>query len=268
MASKYEIIIEKIFFDRYSEGDEVVPFERDEMHKAAEDLGIKKVKNLGDVVYSFKYRSSLPESILDIAPEGKTWVIVGRGRAKYAFNLQSEKIARVTPDTSFIKTKIPDATPGIVARYAPDDEQALLAKLRYNRMIDIFTGVTCYSLQNHLRTTVPGIGQVETDEIYVGVDDRGAHYIIPVQAKGGNDEIGFVQLDQDLRLCADKYPNLIARSIAAQFIDENTIALFEFTRDEDQGVVKVAEKHYRLVPKEELTESEIKQYRQRALSGN
>ena len=45
--------------------------------------------------------------------------------------------------------KIPDATPGIVQKYALADEQALLAKLRYNRLLDIFTGVTCYSLQNH-----------------------------------------------------------------------------------------------------------------------
>ncbi len=64
-----------------------------------------------------------------------------------------------------------------------NDEQALLAKIRYNRLIDIFTGITCYSLQNHLRTTVPNIGQVEIDEIYIGIDKRGAHYILPAQAK-------------------------------------------------------------------------------------
>jgi len=43
-------------------------------------------------------------------------------------------------------------------------------KLRYNRLIDVFIGVTCYSLQNHLRTTEPRIGQFETDEIYVNTD--------------------------------------------------------------------------------------------------
>ena len=79
-----------------------------------------------------------------------------------------------------LATKIPDATPSIVEKYALDDEQALLTKLRYNRLIDIFTGVTCYSLQNHLRTTVPGIGQVETDEIYVGVDKLGRQFVFPV----------------------------------------------------------------------------------------
>jgi hypothetical protein len=51
-------------------------------------------------------------------------------------------------------TKVPDSTPGVVAKYALSAEQALLAKVRYNRLVDIFTGVACSSLQNHLRTTL------------------------------------------------------------------------------------------------------------------
>ena len=67
------------------------------------------------------------------------------------------------------------------------DEQALLARVRYNRLVDIFLGIACYSLQNHLRTTASNMGQVETDELYVGVDRRGSHYVVPIQAKGGKD---------------------------------------------------------------------------------
>jgi hypothetical protein len=108
------------------------------------------------------------------------------------------------------QTKVPDATPGIVVRYSLNDEQALLAKVRYNRLIDIFTGVTCYSLQNHLRTTVADMGQVETDEIYVGVDRRGAQYVFPVQAKGGTDKLNIVQIEQDFALCRRSSPTLLS----------------------------------------------------------
>lgn len=38
--------------------------------------------------------------------------------------------------------------------------------------------------------------QVETDEVYVGVDKRGAHFVVPVQAKGGTDSISVVQIEQ------------------------------------------------------------------------
>ena len=160
-------------------------------------------------------------------------------------------------------TKVPDATPGIVTRYALTDEQALLAKLRYNRLVDIFTGVTCYSIQNHLRTTVRSIGQIETDEIYVGLDKRGAHYVLPVQAKGKADQIGVVQIEQDLALCKEKFPELVPRPIAAQFMDDGSIALFEFGTDADETIVKLSERHYRLVPENELSTDELQTYHSR-----
>jgi len=138
----------------------------------------------------------------------------------------------------------------------------LLAKIRYNRLIDIFTGVTCYSLQNHLRTTLIELGQVETDEIYVGIDKQGVHYVFPVQAKSGTDKIGVVQIEQDFAVCAEKFPNAIGRPIAAQFTEDGTIALFEFVLTEE-GVRVFSEKHYRLVSPDNLSDKEIEEYRQR-----
>lgn len=264
-SNRYSRLIEHIFAAHYEEGAEDVPFDRDEIPAAAEALGIKLPKNLGDVIYSFRHRNTLPDSICDRAPAGKEWIITSRGRSAYAFALR--RVVRVRPDAMLIATKVPDATPGLVDRYALGDEQALLAKLRYNRLIDTFTGVTCYSLQSHLRTTVKGIGQVETDELYVGVDKRGAHYVFPVQAKGGSDEIGVVQIEQDIALGREKYPGLICRAIAAQFMADDTIALFEFTLDESEAgdeVRKVDESHYRLVRREDLSREEIEQYRRRA----
>jgi len=170
----------------------------------------------------------------------------------------------IVPNPMMAETKVPDSTPGVIAKYALSDEQSLLARLRYNRLIDIFTGVACYSLQNHLRTAVPNVGQVETDEIYVGVDRRGSHYVFPVQAKGGSDQLSVVQIEQDIALCADKFPSLICRPIAAQFVQDDLIALFEFEMGEN-GVALVAEKHYRLVPPEEVTPTDLENYRARPL---
>ena len=61
-----------------------------------------------------------------------------------------------------------------MAQHALSEEQALLAKVRVNRLIDILTGLTAYSLQNHLRSTVGG-NQLEVDELYVAVAKTGAH---------------------------------------------------------------------------------------------
>ena len=261
--NRYSQIIEDIFFRHYRPGDSIVHFARDDIEGSAKRLDIPMPKNLGDVVYSFRHRTALPDAIVREASQGQSWVIVGKGRAKYAFELKP--VSKIQPDPMLPVIKVPDATPGIVSRYALTDEQALLAKLRYNRLIDIFTGVTSYSIQNHLRTTVSGIGQIETDEIYVGLDKRGSHYVLPVQAKGKTDQIGVVQIEQDIALCNERFAELIARPIAAQFVDKEVIALFEFDIDSDERIVKLAESHYRLVPEQELSSEELLVYRDRRI---
>lgn len=259
-GNRYSRLLEHIFFKHYVEGAREVSFERDELESAAKQLGIKLPKNLGDIVYSFRYRSALPQTILDTAPSGEHWLIRPAGSGKYRF--ESTTQTPLAPNPAYAETKIPDATPGIIARYALTDEQALLARLRYNRLIDVFLSLTCYSLQSHLRTQVPGMGQVETDEIYVGLDTRGGHYVIPVQAKGGRDQLSFVQIEQDMAMCAHKFPGLLCRPVAAQFMAGEVIALFTFELGE-AGVGISAERHYRLVLQEDLSEAEIQLYSER-----
>ncbi|RPH96226.1 endonuclease [candidate division KSB1 bacterium] len=259
-TSRYSQIIEHIFLMRYKKGVNEVEFDRDDVRAACQKLNVDLVKNIGDLVYSFRYRATLPEKIRMRATVGKAWIIQPAGPAKYRFVLRT--LTMIVPTKGLAETKVPDATPGLVGMYALNDEQGLLARVRYNRLIDLFTGVVCYSLQNHLRTAILNIGQVETDELYVGVDRKGAHYIFPVQAKGGTDKLSIVQIEQDLALCAAKFPTLICRPVAAQFIEDDLIALFEF-EDSKEGAKISREKHYRLVPRGQLTKAELKAYRNR-----
>jgi len=163
------------------------------------------------------------------------------GKALYRFVALS--ITEFTPNVMLAETRIPDATPGVISMYALSDEQALLARLR-----------------SHLRTSVPDLGQVETDELYVGLDRAGAHYVFPVQAKGGRDRLGVVQVYQDYELCAHKFPSLICRPIGAQFMPNGVIAMFEFER-QGLGAAIVREKHYRLVAPDDLPADELAKYR-------
>ena len=261
--SRYDQLIEAIFFAHYEKGVASFEFQRSEIEKCARELGIRLPKNLGDLIYSFRFRTPLPQRIRATAPKGKQWVIRSAGRSVYCF--AAAEIPSIVPNPMLVKTRIPDATPGIIAMYALNDEQALLAKLRYNRLIDIFTRVTCYSLQSHLRTTAPHLGQIETDEIYVGVDRSGAHYVFPVQAKGAREKLNIIQIEQDFELCKHKFQALICRPIGTQFLAENTIVLFEFERQDD--AVRISqEKHYQLVPSEEVTAEMLEEYRRSVVS--
>jgi hypothetical protein len=258
--SRYHALIERIFSRIDTPGAESLEFARHDLSSSAQELGIDLPKNLGDVVYSIRYRTPMPAAVLATQPAGFEWIIEGAGRSRYAFKLV--RINRIAPNPSLLAVKVPDATPEIVRAYALSDEQALLAVVRYNRLIDVFLGIVTYSLQNHLRTTVRAIGQVEIDEIYVGLDRHGRQFVLPIQAKGGSDQLSVVQTKQDIACCAEKYPNLICRPISTQFLADDLIALFELALA--SGEVKVVEeRHYRLVPARDIDAGDLAVYAQR-----
>jgi hypothetical protein len=255
--NRYSRLIGGIFFDRYQAGVNQFEFARTDIEQKASQLGIKLPKNVGDVVYAMRYRTPLPADILATQPPGLEWIIEGAGSARYRFRLVSE--TRIRPSENKVRVGIPDSTPEIIRAYALDDEQALLAIVRYNRLIDTFLGLTTYSLQNHLRTTVRGIGQIEIDELYIGLDKHGCHYAIPVQAKGGNDQIGVVQTAQDVRFVEQKFPGMRCRAVSAQFMAGGIVALFELTLQNDTVRV-VDERHYELLPATKLDAAALVRY--------
>ena len=258
IENRYSALIERIFVDHFSPGSTRFEFDRDEIISVSKILKLDVPKNLGDLIYSLRYRMQMPAAIVKSQPKGKEWIIEGAGRAKYAFSLVT--LNRILPRTDAITIKIPDATPEIIRAYALDDEQALLAIVRYNRLIDTFLGLTTYSIQNHLRTSVKGIGQIEIDELYFGIDKHGCHYVMPVQAKGGNDQISVVQTKQDISWCLQKFPGMRCRAISVQFMSEERIAMFELAIAKD--LVKVVEeRHYKLVHASALDQDAVRNYK-------
>lgn len=256
-VNRYRAIIEHVFVDHYSKGTTEFEFTRDEFVAIAKSLKIELPKNPGDVIYSFRYRSDLPEAIGRTAAKGFEWIIEGAGRARYRF--KQVRLNRIIPREELLTIKVPDATPEIISAYALSDEQALLAKVRYNRLVDVFLGIAAFSLQNHLRTTVKDVGQIEIDEIYVGIDRHGRQFVVPVQAKGGSDRHGIVQTQQDIRCCAEKFSNLICRAVSTQFMSEDRIAMFELAV-QDGNVKVVDERHYQLVSATSISISDLQQY--------
>ena len=65
----YRAIIETIFFDHYREGITAFEFERSEIEQAAIRLNVDVPDNLGDVVYTFRYRRALPDKTLMVSAE-------------------------------------------------------------------------------------------------------------------------------------------------------------------------------------------------------
>jgi len=134
-----------------------------------------------------------------------------------------------------------NALPEIVEKYTEYDEQGLLSAIRYNRLVDIFSGITCFHLQSHIRTTIEEEGQIEIDDLYVGIDNEGTEYILPLEAKSPEerDKLGWVQVANLVKYSKQNFPKLKCRPICAKPIDRNTIFMVEFEDKSDFEEIRI-----------------------------
>jgi hypothetical protein len=184
-------------------------------------------------------------------------MIVGKGKGRYAFaKLARSPIIKIQPD--LYTYLLPDATPEIVLEYAGGDEQGILAKLRYNRMLDIFLGITCYHLQNHLRTSIKGKGQVEIDDLYVGLNSVGKQFVMPIEAKSANDHLSRTQIFQGIEFAQARYPKLVLRPVGIQEMKDGSLVLIEFTPESHPNKIKILGlRRYKLVPMSDVPLDEL-----------
>ena len=111
--NQYSLIIAHIFRAHYRAGLTEFTFDREEIVQAAITIGLERPRNVGDVVYSFRFRRPFPPEILSTAPEGQEWVLRIVGQSRYKFILTGQWI--LTPNPAMSVIKVPDATPGVIA---------------------------------------------------------------------------------------------------------------------------------------------------------
>jgi hypothetical protein len=276
-ATRYVRIMTELFKRNNASSVEEFAWEGKNLTVIADDLGITVPRNISDNIYAIRHgREELPEEVRKFA-EPQHWLLLPNGRGKYRFVKAKHFV--LEHDKYKQPIKVPDATPPIVAKSARGDEQAVLARVRYNRLLDIFLGISVSALQSHLRTTVDYFNksQIETDELYVGIDRFGAQYILPVQAKGPDqkERVGAVQIVQDIYSCREKFPDLICRSIGIKTLnvekkdkeDIYTIALMEvfIETGSEFNVAKGREAHYKLVPNSMISDTELLAYKDAAM---
>ncbi len=101
--NRYTKILEAIFAKYFKKGVTEIEFKRTEFSQVADELGITLPKNLGDVLYSFRYRTLLPKSITSKAPKDYEWIIRPSGKGKY--KLVIAKQSNITPSSILAETK-------------------------------------------------------------------------------------------------------------------------------------------------------------------
>lgn len=205
--NKYDKLLASIFKAKWKSSLTEIPFNKDEVIDAAAKLDLR-IKNLADVIYTYRSRRQMPAEIQVTG----NWVIAARGSGLYAFIKIAGETTVTIPDSLKVYP-LPYAVPEIVAQNLARDEQGMLTIVRYNRILDVFSGLACFHLQSHIRTQIPDHGQVEIDELYVGVDKDGQGFVLPVEAKEEGERLGLDKAVALTLFAQARFPNLICRPI-------------------------------------------------------
>lgn len=244
----YDKVIVLLFNKKYKENldKNEIYFTKDELIQVASELGIN-IRNIPDVIYTYRCRRELPSSIASFG----NWSIMPKGKGKFAF-IKMDRSQFIEIQQGLAPIDILNALPEIVEKYTANDEQGILSSIRYNRLVDIFTEITCFHLQSHIRTTIDGEGQIEVDDLYVGVDQDGKEYVLPIEAKSSEDrdKLGWVQISNLVKFSRQFFPSLTCRPLAVKPIDKNTIYMLEFEPKidfEEVGIKNI--KLYKLIRK-------------------
>lgn len=244
-SNTYDQAILSVFFRFYQEGSDYFVFQKDDLIAAYTELGLV-VRNVPDIIYTYRSRRSLPEQIRALGH----WAIESAGTNAYAFRrLEKTPHFQITFD-DFAPIDIFNAVPSVVEAFLRHDEQSLLTLLLYNRLVDVFLGLTCFLIQNHYRGHVRELGQVELDALYAGVNADGTLYIIPIEAKsvGDGEMIGRIQISQMARLVRQAFPTQQRRLVAVKILADSTVALVEFSDHDVPDDIHILQvKRYRFV---------------------
>ena len=109
--NRYSAIIGTIFDRHYEPGKTQFEFSREEFVEIARSLSIDLPKNLGDTIYSFRFRTALPGQVVATAGTEREWIIQLAGRATYRLRLV--KLASIVPNPSMKAIKITHRTTAI-----------------------------------------------------------------------------------------------------------------------------------------------------------
>ncbi len=253
--SKYEQIIDRVIRKKFRFGMTQFMVTSKEIEIASQELDIR-LKNPGDPIYTYRFRKDLPQWFRDTETEKDKdgnkleWMILLAGDGEYLFIMGRNRI--IKPSLTLEPIRVREVKSCITIK--PTDEQSKLAWIRRNFILEHFLGLEeTEAVQNHKRTKVDGIGQIEIDEIREGVDAQGNHYFIPIQAKNGEkDRLASVQVLTDIAYHERQHANLEILPVAVKFIRNKftgaeIIACFLFKKAEDGFLDVVKEAHYSIV---------------------
>ena len=98
LSNIYDRIIIELFQRHWKPDITEFEFSRDEFEEIIDQLGIERPRNLGDIIYTFRYRKPFPSAILETQSGNLQWSLHLSGHGRYRMSLSQSAV--VLPDKS------------------------------------------------------------------------------------------------------------------------------------------------------------------------
>jgi len=193
-------------------------------------------------VYTYPRRRDWPDEIAatghwDLA---RDW----QGDAQHCFIKLTHPLT-LAPET-LQENEIPYAVPEIVDQSVGQDEQGIVTRARYNRLVDVFTGLAAFHLQSHVRTVISR-KQIEIDDLYVAVDKQGKRYCVPIEAKTGREKTSYGQVSNMAKFAETRFPDFACRPLLINGVCHDLFHIVEFIASTDPRKIRIVDQRlYRL----------------------
>ena len=168
-----------------------ISFERtDILEICAKEFG-KAPKNLGDIIYSLRYRLDYLSTYDYLLEKDYTWTLLSTGIGKYELSpLKKLRIPSLeSEDIIYIK----DNTPKHIHELRPLNDQSLLMKIIQNDILNEFLQDDLVFLQAHHKVNLQNWGQAEIDGILAS---NYSPHLYLVEVKGYTEVIAWPQMIQ------------------------------------------------------------------------
>ena len=144
-----------------------------------------------------------------------------------------------------------DNTPTVVGQLARDERELLLARLRFNRLLDNFLGISTFPV--HLLFDSPFYDSIgpEVEELHFGIAPFGDKCMVIVLSERWNGSPAISKLRASSEVPFKYSHNMRVHFILAHQTGGNCLALIELDLSSQRSKVK-AEKHYEFIKPDEL----------------
>ena len=222
--SKVKRALTHIFRKKYKPGLKEITFTRKELTETIEELGIPS-RNPAHIPYEASKRGGMPKEIIEAGfntilnkKEAYALVYIENNVIEFPESKPIIYASKIKP--SLMKHIIPNGL-------AKADEQTMLSIINKHKILEHFLGLEIQHYVPHRRCSLPNIGQVEIDQIAWGIQNNDDDVVIPIEAKGGKENLTRSQMKNCVYYAQANHPGVKIRPVAIKLFPGNDIGVVE-----------------------------------------